>query len=241
VAHPAAADHTHRPFSVILLYLAMKTAALIFSIFVLFWRESVALSQKRAANNAPSRRMALARILQGPFILGSANLAPEHTWARNLPVSTGAPSDQSGTVEALIPIARIRKSLDGPVSDLPYAVPREEQAFKRLFDAYSDLVSYKQKFLDQNAFLVYYTRGFDGPNRAFIEEELPEKQTLQYGVRNEAWIAWEELQVELDFQRNHPQDDNDVDKWLAKFIAAVDAYLQLAPPDDVKQAMRIIK
>jgi hypothetical protein len=185
--------------------------------------------------------MALARILQVPFIIQSESLAPEHAWARNLPVSTGAPSDQCGNVEALIPIARVRQSLDGPLSDLPYAIPREEQAFKRLFDAYSDPVSYKQKFLDQNAFLVYYTRGFDGPNRPVIEEELPEKQTLQYGVRNEAWVAWEELQAELEFQRNHPQDDNDVHKWLAKLIAAMDAYLQLAPPDDVKQAMQSIK
>lgn len=33
-------------------------------------------------------------------------------------------------------------------------IPRNERAFKLIFDAYSDPVSYKQKFLDQNAFLV---------------------------------------------------------------------------------------
>lgn len=220
----------------------MKTAALFSSIVVLCWsrKESAALSLKSPADNAPSRRMALSRILKVPFILGSANLVPDVAWARNLPVSTGAPSDECGTLEALIPIARIRQSLDGPVLALPYAIPREEQTFKRLFDAYSDPVSYKQKFMDQNAFLVYYTRGFDGPNRPSIEDGLPEKQMLQYGARNEAWIAWEELQVEMDFQRSHPEDDNDVDKWLEKLIAAMDAYLQLAPPDDVHQAMQSI-
>ena len=34
-------------------------------------------------------------------------------------------------------------------------IPRDENDFKRLFDSYSTPVSYKQKFLDQNAFLVY--------------------------------------------------------------------------------------
>ena len=46
------------------------------------------------------------------------------------------------------------------------ALPREEKAFKRVFDEYSDAVDYKTKFMDQNAFLVYYTRGFDGPDAA---------------------------------------------------------------------------
>ena len=185
--------------------------------------------------------MALFRILEAPFLIWGLDLVPKYAWGRNLPVSTGAPSDEWGALEALIPIARIRQSLDGPVLALPYVIPREEQTFKRLFDAYSDPVSYKQKFLDQNAFLVYYTRGFDGPNRPGIEEGLPERQMLQYGARNEAWIAWEGLQVELDFQRNHPEDDNDVDKWLEKMIAALDAYLQLAPPEDVHQAMQTTK
>jgi hypothetical protein len=122
-----------------------------------------------------------------------------------------------------------------------YAIPRDEQAFKRVFDEYSDPVSYKQKFLDQNAFLVYYTRGFDGPNRPSLEEDLPERQTLQYGARNEAWVSWEELQVELNYAKKYPDDPNDVDKYLAKMVAAIDAYLQLAPPDDVQQAIKNIK
>jgi len=33
-------------------------------------------------------------------------------------------------------------------------IPRDENDFKRIFDSYSTPVSYKQKFLDQNAFLV---------------------------------------------------------------------------------------
>lgn len=33
-------------------------------------------------------------------------------------------------------------------------VPATEKDFKRLFDEFSEAVSYKQKFLDSNAFLV---------------------------------------------------------------------------------------
>jgi hypothetical protein len=221
-----------------------KAAFLVVAIFALAClRESVSLSLSKPAARNPqttntlARRGALARIL----ISSATCIVPIPSNARNLPQSTGADFENTGTVEALTPIVRIRQFLDGPVNNLIYVIPRDEQAFKRVFDEYSDPVSYKQKFLDQNAFLVYYTRGFDGPNRPGMEEDLPERQTLQYGARNEAWVSWEELQVELDYAKKYPNDPNDVDKCLAKMISAVDAYLQLAPPDVVHQAIKKTK
>ena len=193
------------------------------------------------AKHSISRRTLLSKI---PIILGGTSLlTPQECLARNLPRSTGADRGQTGTVESLIPIVRIRQALKdgGSVSNLLYTLPRDEQAFKRLFDEYSDPVSYKQRFLDQNAFLVYYTRGFDGPNRPNIEEDIPERQTLQYGARNEAWVSWEALQVELQFAQEHPDDPNDVSLYLKQLVAAVDAYLELAPPEDVQQAMQKMK
>jgi hypothetical protein len=117
------------------------------------------------------------------------------------------------------------------------AIPSSEQDFKRLFDAYSDPVSYKQKFLDQNAFLVYYTKGFDGPGRANIEEGVNERQTLQFGARNEVWIAWENFLVELKFIDDA---DNDLSKYLADTTRAIDSYLRLAPVADVKEAQQTL-
>jgi hypothetical protein len=115
-------------------------------------------------------------------------------------------------------------------------IPTNEQDFKRLFDAYSDPVSYQQKFMDQNAFLVYYTKGFDGPGRPSMEDKettVNERQTLQFGARNEAWIAWDNFLVELPFLNDK---DNDLDKYLQATIRAVDAYLSLAPKSNMQQA-----
>ncbi|CAJ1935067.1 unnamed protein product [Cylindrotheca closterium] len=111
--------------------------------------------------------------------------------------------------------------------------------FKRLFDAYSDPVSYKQKFLDQNAFLVYYTKGFDGPGRPNIEEDdSNEKQTLQFGIRNEAWINWENFLVELKFVGE--EKDTEATKYLDETLRYVDYYLKLAPPQDVREAKKAV-
>lgn len=165
--------------------------------------------------------------------------------ARNLPEPTGASGTKTGTIEALIPIVQIRETLISAksklgdwkaVSQALASLPQEEISFKVLFDEYSDPVSYKQKFLDQNAFLVYYTKGFDGPNRPSIESDLPEKQTLQFGARNEAWVAWNDLQAELAFVRKNPEDDNDVKELVCKTLEAVQVYLKLAPASDVANA-----
>jgi hypothetical protein len=165
------------------------------------------------------------------------------TRASNLPESTGADTTKVGTVEALIPIVALRASLarlestlakvNGPVLQTDGTIPKDEKEFKRLFDSYSDPVSYKQKFLDQNAFLVYYTKGFDGPGRDNIEAEINERQTVQFGLRNEAWIAWENFLVELKFIQ---EQDNDCASYLSSTLRAVDSYLALVPVEDLKAA-----
>ncbi|CAJ1946472.1 unnamed protein product, partial [Cylindrotheca closterium] len=111
----------------------------------------------------------LSVVFTGMGSMGSAD-------ARNLPISNGADTSRTGTVDTLKPIVLLRYSLSDLKLQLKNkqtldleGMPTTEEAFKRLFDAYSDPVSYKQKFLDQNAFLVYYTKGFDGPGRPNIE------------------------------------------------------------------------
>jgi hypothetical protein len=140
-----------------------------------------------------------------------------------------------------------QESLEGASSFLVLSnelgIPTDETTFKRLFDNYSDNVSYKQRFLDQNAFLVYYTKGFDGPNRPSIESDLPVKQTLQYGARNDASVAWQGFLDEVNYVAKHPTEGSlsDLDELLKRVINAVDAYLDLAPAEDREQAMKAIK
>jgi len=170
--------------------------------------------------------------------------------ARNLPLTTGADTSNTGTVSTLIPIVCLQQSLDNLQTELrnkkPQEItlpsmsiaPREEVSFKRILDAYSDPVSYKQKFVDQNAFLVYYSKGFDGPGRANIEDDLPVKQTLQYGSRNDAWVAWDDFLVEWDFALKDSEANNkeDLQQALQRTLKALDAYLSLTPTEDLQQA-----
>eukprot|EP00537_Pseudo-nitzschia_pungens_P018684 CAMPEP_0172404760 /NCGR_PEP_ID=MMETSP1061-20121228/64252_1 /TAXON_ID=37318 /ORGANISM="Pseudo-nitzschia pungens, Strain cf. pungens" /LENGTH=322 /DNA_ID=CAMNT_0013139687 /DNA_START=36 /DNA_END=1004 /DNA_ORIENTATION=- len=125
-------------------------------------------------------------------------------------------------------------------------IPIREEAFKRIFDAYSDQVSYKQKFLDQNAFLVYYTKGYDGPGRDSLEKDpVNERQTLQFGARNEAWICWDDFLAEWDFYASSARGTADIEevlldmmKYLSNTIQAVDNYLKLSPPEDLQAAQQ---
>ena len=134
------------------------------------------------------------------------------------------------------------------IKELSRSIPRGETQFKRIFDAYSTPVSYKQKFLDQNAFLVYYSNGFDGPGRPNIEmngEDVTNRvQTLQYGFRNDAWNAMEDLFTELDFGSRSSRDDSisgkDLGDLINKVLLAFDSYLSFAPESDVKEATRLI-
>ena len=192
--------------------------------------------------------------------------------ARNMPLSNGADTSKSGTVTALLPIVKLRSDLDSLLQTLKKEyknhdggtsitktktaisfsnceIPTQEKAFKRTFDAYSDQVSYKQKFLDQNAFLVYYTNGYDGPGRDSLEKDpVNERQTLQFGARNEAWISWDDFLAEWEYYssssgRKSGSDDiedsfSEMVKYLSNTINAVDGYLRLSPPQDLEAAQQ---
>ena len=186
--------------------------------------------------------------------------------AANMPTNTGADLSKTGSVDTLIPIVAIQQGIINCKSQLDNSnegyenlispetcksllqslvktIPRDETSFKRIFDAYSTPVSYKQKFLDQNAFLVYYTKGYDGDNRPNIEEDVNTQQLMQYGSRNDAWAAIDDLFVELEFGQKAKDDDNTLSSkgelisLADKVSAALDAYLSLAPVSDVKEAL----
>ena len=107
-------------------------------------------------------------------------IQPPYAAARNLPTSNGASGANRGTAATLAPIIKMKNDIDTALAQLPDVqkceailsrVSNIEKDFKKIFDEHSEGISYKQQFLDQNAFLVYYTKGFDGPGRPSIEEE----------------------------------------------------------------------
>jgi len=193
-------------------------------------------------------------------------LSPATATASNMPTNNGADLSNTGSIDTLVPIVAIQQTIiscklqldksnqgyENSVSpetckslleSLVKTIPRDETSFKRIFDAYSTPVSYKQKFLDQNAFLVYYTKGYDGDNRPNIEEDVNTKQLKQYGSRNDAWAAIDDLFVELEFGQKAKDDDNTLSSkgelisLIDKVRAALDSYLSLAPVSDVKEAL----
>ena len=228
--------------------------------------DSIGVFDGNNSDNGNGRRKFLDSLLVSAMAVATG--IPQPSLARNLPTSTGADTSQTGTLQALIPIVNLRDSLSSLLQLTKSSknteqvqqfllenstIPKDEILFKRIFDTYSNKVSYKQQFLDSNAFLVYYTQGFDGPNRPNIEREereqqigssgsqsdvVNEKQTLQFGLRNDAWIAWENCLLESTYYIDG-DDDNDFIDYLNKTIKAVDAYLSLAPPDDLKQAQEL--
>ena len=206
---------------------------------------------------AISRREALQRVIGAYYVMMIPSLAS----ASNLPGSTGADLSKTGSVDTIIPIVAIQRSISNTKQQLSdstvvspslcattlqtllKSIPREENAFKRIFDAYSTPVNYKQKFLDQNAFLVYYTKGFDGPGRSNIEEDVNTVQTQQYGFRNEAWTAVDDLFVELEFGKGSTDDSAASSKeelvtLVDKVLIALDSYLSLAPANELEEAKR---
>lgn len=218
------------------------------------------LASRQSEEDQMNRRRALESLcLCHTGVVGSIFCGmPEISRARNLPESTGADESKSGSPEALIPLVTLNSSLlkakemlkDSPLDDLRSAllrdIPSVEKDFKRLFDDYSARVSYKQRFLDQNAFLVYYTQGYDGPNRPSIETSTPEEelQTRQFGARNDAWIAWEELQAELGYQvrlDRGEQTRDDLNQLIAKLSESVERYLAFAPKQDVLDAQDALR
>lgn len=194
---------------------------------------------------------------------GVALLVPNNSigQARNLPESTPTDLSKTASLETLIPILRLQGAIQQleqliisstnnnrnnnieEIQRLISQIPTEELAFKALFDAYSDPVSYKQKFLDQNAFLVYYTKGFDGPGRPSIEEDVPIKQSIQYGRRNEAWIGWSDFTFEWKFQQEHPDQSSNQELIvpLGTTLTAINAYLSQASSTQVKEGLETLK
>ena len=210
------------------------------------------------------RRQAMARILGSlacvSFALPSGGSPCS---AANLPTSTGADMSKTGTVEKLIPIVAMEEALMSAKQDLLKArdhsgisadtikvmskvlvssISPEQTLFKRKFDEYSEPVSYKQKFMDQNAFLVYYTKGFDGPNRPPMESSADPVplQSIQYGLRNDAWTNYDELLSELSFFLSSDSSSTieDILKPLDNCIASFEAYLSYSPAADVADARR---
>lgn len=183
---------------------------------------------------------------------------PAPAFAKNLPDPISIDASKTGTAETLQPILNLEAALKDLLAEISQvaaeqtqpldaivesltevtkqtttttSIPTTEKEFKAIFDAFSDPVSYKQKFVDQNAFLVYYSKGFDGPGRPSLESDLPVRQTLQYGTRNDAWVAWEAFCVERDFQRRHPEDGADareLQRLLQNVANAVDSYLKVS-------------
>lgn len=213
------------------------------------------------------RRQAMARILGSlacvSFALPSGGSPCS---AANLPTSTGADMSKTGTVEKLIPIVAMEEALMSAKQDLLKArdhsgisadtikvmskvlvssISPEQTLFKRKFDEYSEPVSYKQKFMDQNAFLVYYTKGFDGPNRPPMESSADPVplQSIQYGLRNDAWTNYDELLSELSFFLSSDSSSTieDILKPLDNCIASFEAYLSYSPAADVADARRRVK
>ena len=83
-----------------------------------------------------------------------------------------------------------------------------------------------------------YTKGFDGPGRPNIEDDAENSiQTLQYGARNDAWAAMDDLFVELEYGKRSSDSDAAELALAQRVMMALDAYLTLAPVSDVEQAL----
>ena len=149
--------------------------------------------------------------------------------------------------------AQMKRSVDDALQSFPNlrevqaclrVIPSKEKEFKRLFDEYSQKISYKQLYLDQNAFLVYYTNGFDGPGRKSIETEDPisKLESAQYGARNECWIGLDEARAEVGYllDEGGKGDTGYLKKELEQASKAFSDYLNLAPPKDLEKALALI-
>ena len=114
-----------------------------------------------------------------------------------------------------------------------------------IFDEHSEDISYRQQYLDKNAFLVYYTKGFDGVNRPSIEVDGPGemKEKRQYGDRNDAWIALDDAKAELKYiiSSGNSDDRSDLMKSLRAALVAVDDYINADTPEDIETANKLMK
>ena len=227
-------------------------ANVIWTVAIILCFSVAQLTQARwaATSRALLRRAACSSIVGASLFGGQFAMVPPLTipavHAANLPESNGAIGNKRGTKEALAPIlameslakeaallrgggdlGKIKALLSSP------ALPPTEKAFKRLFDEFSQDVSYKQQYLNSNAFVVYYTKGFDGPGRGSIEQPSAAEalQTQQYFLRNEAWIALDDARAECDYLQGRPGEAPvELDAALGRLLESVGEYVKLAPP-----------
>jgi hypothetical protein len=184
------------------------------------------------------------------------------------PARARAAEPTTGTAAALRPIVGYSLAVREAVraaeasqlqrcADALAAVPATEGSFKSSFDAFSEAKSYLTEYKDKNAFVVYYTGGFDGPGRARLgtrEDTDPqlERQSAQFGLRNDAWAALDEGRATLRFMLSDssassssssgsldPEDVRDLLAALRASDKAFEAYLTLAPPPVVEDARRM--
>ena len=189
--------------------------------------------------------------------------------ARNLPESNGASGKFIGTAKVLTPIIKLRDNIHTASTlietdpkqalNIINKLPNKEVEFKRLFDEFSNGVSYKQQYLDKNAFVVYYTQGFDGPGRPSIESDSDgesTKMSMQYGYRNDAWLALKDAVDDITdlnltttyaavpgepssletYDKEYKQSIKDIMKELSIAEKAINAYISLAPEAVIKEA-----
>ncbi|GMH96660.1 hypothetical protein TrVE_jg6644 [Triparma verrucosa] len=96
------------------------------------------------------------------------------------------------------------------------ALKLTEKEFKTMIDRVSIGKSYKTSYMDKNAWLVYYTKGFDGVGRPSIEQEtdlelLANKQAY---LRNEMWLMIDDL-------RFGDATENQVQKLMDEFLKTI--------------------
>ena len=208
--------------------------------------------QKLFAKSSKLALLLCASLFSPIYINSDHSLGLLTTYARNLPIDNGAKTANRGKAITLKPIIRFRGLFASSLTadslksckDQLSQFPSEEKEFKRYFDEFSDGVSYKQTFMDQNAFLVYYTKGFDGPGRPSLEAEdlQSTRMTQQYGYRNDAWVALDDARSEVDYlietKQERKEDRKDLLKALNAGLAAVDGYLSLSPPNIYQEALQ---
>jgi hypothetical protein len=178
---------------------------------------------------------------------------PPEAFARNLPQSNGASGGNRGQPSSLVPILKMKQTVDAALQQtgdlaacgkLLHQLPSKETEFKKLFDEHSEGISYKQVFMDQNGFLVYYTQGFDGAGRPSIEQEddSTKREKAQFGARNDAWVSVDEAVSEVDYLLQNPTDTDpsDLQKSLRLATKALADYVALDDAEVVRAATNLL-
>eukprot|EP00587_Corethron_hystrix_P010708 CAMPEP_0113321328 /NCGR_PEP_ID=MMETSP0010_2-20120614/14853_1 /TAXON_ID=216773 ORGANISM="Corethron hystrix, Strain 308" /NCGR_SAMPLE_ID=MMETSP0010_2 /ASSEMBLY_ACC=CAM_ASM_000155 /LENGTH=211 /DNA_ID=CAMNT_0000179433 /DNA_START=301 /DNA_END=939 /DNA_ORIENTATION=+ /assembly_acc=CAM_ASM_000155 len=146
-------------------------------------------------------------------------------------------------------ISAVRSVMFGTGRPQSALIRSDASVFLRTFDALSVPKSYRQSYMENNAFLVYYTGGYDGPGRPRMEEYVTDAEDMhakQAALRNDAWAAVDVLVAELnyvtkaDLTAMSPSDI--AESWivissnLEEASKAVESFLNLVPQQFVKEA-----